>query len=213
MIQLYYSPGTACLAPHFLLEELGLPYELVLVDTEKKQHQEAAYLQLNPKGTIPFLIDDHLHLSESAAICFYLSENYGKHEFASSTDVKERAQLLQWLMYLSNTLQAELLSYFYPERLTEDAITAAQVKAKATQRIALMLDLIDQKLSESNCAYLLGEQISIADLFLFMLCRWTRGMQKPARVYPHLNPYLALLLQRPAIVKAFTMEGLAAPYY
>jgi hypothetical protein len=69
MIQLYYSPGTACLAPHFLMEELGLPYELVLVDTAKKEHQQAAYLQLNPNGKIPLLIDGDLQLTESAAIC------------------------------------------------------------------------------------------------------------------------------------------------
>jgi glutathione S-transferase len=76
-----------------------------------------------------------------------------------------------------------------------------------------MLAYIDDSLAKSNGAYLLGEQLSIADLFLFMLCRWTRGMQKPARAYPHIGPYLSALLERPSIVKTFKMEGVEAPFY
>ncbi|MBC3806451.1 glutathione S-transferase family protein [Undibacterium seohonense] len=217
MIQLYYSPGTACLAPHFLLEELGLAYELVLVDTTKQQHQEAAYLQLNPKGKIPFLIDGELHLSESAAICLYLAEKYadGKQvsHFNPALGTTERARLYQWMFYLSNTLQAELLSYFYPERLSDNEATAAQVKAHAEQRVADMLSYIDAQLNRTPGAYLLGQELSCADLFLFMLCRWTRGMTKPAREYPHLTPYLQKLFDRPSIQNSLEQEGISAPYY
>ena len=217
MIQLYYSPGTACLAPHFLMEELDLPYELVLVDTSKKQHQQPAYLQLNPNGKIPTLIDGDLQLTESAAICMYLADQYAdQHQatnFSPALGTPARAQLYQWMMYLTNTLQAELLTYFYPDRLSEDEACTAQVKAKAEQRVAQMLGYVDDNLAKSKGAYLLGEQLSIADLFLFMLCRWTRGMQKPARAYPHIGPYLHALLERPSIVKAFKMEGVEAPFY
>ena len=219
MMKLYYSPGTACLAPHFLMEELALPYELVLVDTGKKEHQQPAYLQLNPKGTIPLLIDGNLQLTESAAICLYLAERYPDQDpdqgrnFSPAPGTPARARLYQWMLYLSNTLQAELLSYFYPERLHEDAAGAAQVKASAEQRVAQMLGYIDEQLAKSGGPYLLGEQLSIADLFLFMLCRWTRGMQVPARAYPHIGPYLNALSARPSIVKVFRMEGIEAPLY
>ena len=217
MIQLYYSPGTACLAPHFLLEELGLAYELILVDTAKQQHQEAAYLQLNPKGKIPFMVDGELHLSESAAICLYLIEKYTDTQrathFNPAPGTAERAQLYQWMLYLSNTLQAELLSYFYPERLSEDAAGAAQVKAHAEQRVASMLSYIDTQLSKTAGNYLLGHELSCADLFLFMLCRWTRGMNKPAREYPHLKPYLQSMFERRSIQDSLAQEGISAPYY
>ncbi|MDO8176786.1 MAG: glutathione S-transferase family protein [Undibacterium sp.] len=217
MIQLYYSPGTACLAPHFLMEELGLPYELVLVDTSKKEHQQPAYLQLNPNGKIPLLIDGDLQLTESAAICMYLADQYPDssktNNFSPALGTPARAQLYQWMMYLTNTLQAELLTYFYPDRLSEDEACTAQVKAKAEQRVAQMLEYVDANLAKSKGAYLLGTQLSLADLFLFMLCRWTRGMQKPARAYPHIGPYLNVLLERPSIAKAFKMEGVEAPFY
>ncbi|MFZ6750689.1 glutathione S-transferase family protein [Undibacterium sp. Ren11W] len=216
-MQLYYSPGTACLAPHFLLEELGLPYQLVLVDTSKQEHQQAAYLKLNPNGKIPLLIDGDLQLTESAAICLYLADQYGASaqsgNFSPAIATPERARLYQWMMYLTNTLQAELLSYFYPERLHDDVLGAAQVQAHAEQRVAQMLGYIDDNLAQSQGEYLLGEHVSIADLFLFMLCRWTRGMQKPARDYPHVAPYLQRMLTRPSIVKSFEMEGIQAPFY
>lgn len=217
MIQLFYSPGTACLAPHFLLEELGIAYELVLIDTAKQQHQEAAYLKLNPKGKIPFLIDGELHLSESAAICLYLAEKYADARQVSHLNPAigtiERAGLYQWMFYLSNTLQAELLSYFYPERLSNDEATAAQVKVHAEQRVADMLRYIDTQLNITPGTYLLGQELSCADLFLFMLCRWTRGMTKPAREYPLLKPYLQKLFDRPSIRNSLAQEGISAPYY
>lgn len=217
MMQLYFSPGTACLAPHFLLEELGLPFELVLVDTEKKEHQQEAYLKLNPKGKIPLLVDGDLYLTESAAICLYLADNYAKdtehQHFAPALGSSTRAHLYKWMLYLSNTLQAELMTYFYPERQLALPEMAAQLKISAENRVAHMLSFIDDSLSKSEGEFLLGAQLSIADLFLFMLGRWTRGMQKPARAYPHLGPYMDKLFQRPAINRALHNEGLSAPYY
>lgn len=217
MMQLYFSPGTASLAPHFLLEELGLPYELILVDTSKQENQKAEYLKLNPKGKIPLLVDGDLYLTESAAICLHLADNYAKdtghHHFSPPITSITRAHLYKWMLYLSNTLQAELVTYFYPERLLPDAQHAALIKASAEQRVAHMLSYIDDCLAQSSGPYLLGEQVSVADLFLFMLGRWTRGMQKPARAYPHLGPYLTRLFERPSIQGVFQREGISAPYF
>src|SRR5207247_1855079 len=68
MIQLYYHPGNASMAPHMLLEELGVPFELLLVDRAKAAHKSAEYLKLNPNGQIPVLVDSDLVLYETAAI-------------------------------------------------------------------------------------------------------------------------------------------------
>ncbi|HTD05941.1 glutathione S-transferase family protein [Undibacterium sp.] len=217
MIQLYYYPGNANLAPHMLLEELGIPYELVLVDTEKGAQHDPQYMKLNPCGRIPVLVDGDLVLFESAAICLYLADAYPDAGLAPSLGTVQRAHMYKWLMYLTNTLQTELISYFYSDRLANDAAAAAQVKERAEQRVSGMLDMLEAELKENaeqlRGVYLLGPQYSVVDPYLLMLCRWTRAMRKPAKARPYLATYLAQVFSRPAVSRAFEMEGLQAPFY
>ncbi|HEY0845691.1 MAG TPA: glutathione S-transferase N-terminal domain-containing protein [Noviherbaspirillum sp.] len=92
MYTLYYYPGNANLAPHMLLEELGVPYELVLVDREQNAHKQADYLKLNPTGRIPVLIDRDLVLFETAAICLHLVDRHPEAGLAPAVGTAERAE-------------------------------------------------------------------------------------------------------------------------
>jgi glutathione S-transferase len=130
-MKLYFSPGNANLAPHMILEEIGLPFELVVVDRAKNEQLSPEYLKLNPSGRIPVLVDDDLVLFETAAICLHLADTHPQANLVPALGTQQRAQLYKWLMYMTNTLQAELLTYFYPDRLCDDANTATQIKAKA----------------------------------------------------------------------------------
>jgi glutathione S-transferase len=76
VLQLHYFPGNASLAPHMLLEELGVPFELRLVDRAQDAQKSPAYLKLNPNGTIPVLVDGDLVLYETAAICLHLVDTH-----------------------------------------------------------------------------------------------------------------------------------------
>lgn len=212
MYKLYYYPGNANLAPHMLLEELGIDYELVLVDRDNNAHKSPEYLKLNPAGRIPVLIDGDLVLYETAAICLHLVDRHPQAKLAPAVGSIERAHFYKWLVYLTNTLQAELLTYFYPDRLTDDAVAAAQVKAHAESRVGAMLDLIESTLAAGG-PYLLGEHYSAVDPYLLMLARWTRLMQHPARQRPHLARYLDLMVSRPAVQRTFAGEGLTAPLF
>lgn len=213
MYQLYYYPGNANLAPHILLEEIGAGYELVLVDRNQNEHKSPAYLKLNPAGRIPVLIDGGLVLYESAAICLHLADRHAAAGLAPELGSSARAEFYKWLMYLTNTLQAELLLYFYPERLTDDAAAAAQVKAHAESRVGGMLDLIEAALASGMGPFLLGASYRAVDAYLLMLCRWTRNMGHPARARPHLGRFLDTVMARPATQRAFAKEGIAAPFY
>lgn len=211
MYKLYYYPGNANLAPHMLLEELGVDYELVLVDREKDAHKSAEYLKLNPHGRIPTLVDGDLVLYETAAICLHLVDCHPAAGLAPEVGTVERAEFYKWLIYLTNTLQAELITYFYPERLADGDAASAQVKAHAEARVGTMLDLIENTLAECGGPYLLGKRYSAVDPYLLMLSRWTRMMHHPARTRPHLGRFLRMLLERPAIRRAFEQEGLSEP--
>jgi glutathione S-transferase len=215
MYKLYYFPGNANLAPHMLLEEIGAPYELVLVDRDSNEHKSPPYLKLNPTGRIPVLIDGDLVLYETAAICLHLADRHPEAELAPALGTVERAEFYKWLIYLTNTLQAELITYFYPGRLTDDEAAAAQVKAHAQERISGtggMLDIIENQLAQSG-GWLLGARYSAADPYLMMLARWTRGMAHPARERSHLGRYLEAMAARPAVQRAFEQEGLKPPLY
>jgi glutathione S-transferase len=213
MYQLYYFPGNANLAPHILLEEIGVDYELVLVDRNKNEHKSPAYLKLNPTGRIPVLIDGGLVLYETAAICLHLADRHAGAGLAPVLGSNERAEFYKWLVYLTNTVQAELLLYFYPERLADDAVAAAQIKAHAESRTGDMLDLIEAALAAGPGPFLLGTQYRAVDPYLLMLSRWTRGMRNPARKRPHLGRFLETMMARPATQRAFAAEGIAAPFY
>ena len=76
MIQLYYFPGNASLTPHMVLEELGVPFELRLVDRANAAHKSRDYLKLNPNGQIPVLVDGDLVLYETVAICLHLVDTH-----------------------------------------------------------------------------------------------------------------------------------------
>ena len=215
MYQLYYSPGKANLAPHMLLEEIGVPFQLVAVDTDNNAHRGAAYLRLNPNGRLPTLVDGDLVLYEAAAICLHLADRHPEARLAPALGTAERAHFYKWLMYLTNTLQAELITYFYPERLTDDDAATAQVKRHAEARVGTMLDLIEETLAQNAGAgrgpFLLGDSFTAVDPFLLMLCRWTRNMRHPARARSHLGRTLETLLARPAVLRAFAGEGIVAP--
>ena len=214
MIKLHYFPGNASFMPHVLLQEIGVPFELQLVDRTVNAHKSPEYLQLNPNGLIPVLVDGKLVLYETAAIALHLADTHPAAGLAPALGTAERAQFYKWLIWLTNTMQATLIHYFYPERMVApgNAEGAAQVKAAAQQKVAGCLAQIDAQLASHGGPWLLGAQYSAADAFAFMLCRWTRGFSdKPARDYPHIGPYLQRMLARPAVQRVFEAEKLAAP--
>lgn len=213
MIRLHYFPGNASLIAHILLEEMGEKFELLLVDRDAGAHRAGEYLKLNPNGQIPVLVDGDLVLYETAAICLHLAETH-PHAALVPLAPAERAHFHKWLMWLTNTLQATLMLYFYPERWVDDgnAEGAAQLKAHAEAKVGAMLDILDAHLAGQGGRWMLGEQYSLLDPYVLVLCRWTRGFNRPARGLPHLGPYLQQGLARPAVARAFATEKLAQPY-
>lgn len=218
MITLHYHPGNASFTPHVLLHETGAPFQLSLVDRGARAHKSEAYLRLNPNGLIPVLEDGELVLYETAAICLHLADTHPGAALAPALGTPERAQLYKWLMWLTNTVQATLMHYFYPERMVDAGNTeaAAQVRAHAQARVSECLVQIDDHLARQarthDQPWMLGASYSLLDPYVWMLCRWTRGFATgPARSYAHIGPYLERVAQRPAMQRAIATEQLAPP--
>ncbi len=214
MITLHYYPGNASFTPHVLLQEIGVPFELELVDRTRGAHKSPAYLALNPNGLIPVLVDGDLVLYETAAICLHLADTHPEAGLAPALGSVERAHFYKWLVWLTNTMQATLMHYFYPDRMVDEdhAAAAAQVRAHAQAKVHACLDQIDTQLASHGGPWLLGDRYSAADPYAFMLCRWTRGFaEQPARAYPHIGPFLQRMLARPAVQRAIVAEKLPEP--
>jgi glutathione S-transferase len=218
VIQLHYYPGNASMVPHVLLHELKLPFELKLVDRTRGAHKNADYLKLNPNGLIPVLRDGALVLYETAAICLHLVDTHPQAGLAPALGSAERAHFYKWLIWMTNSLQATLLPYFYPERSVDEGNVdgAAQVRNHAQQRVGELLAQLDAQLESHGRPWLMSAGYSALDPFAFVMCRWTRGFKgpaaKPAREWPHLSPYLERMLARPAVQRVLADEKLPEPW-
>jgi glutathione S-transferase len=212
MYKLYYAPGNANLAPHMLLEEIGARFELVLVDSSRNELKSPAYLKLNPHGRVPTLVDGDLVLYETAAICLYLLDRHPEVRMAPERGTAERAHFYKWLIYLTNTVQADMIVYYHTEKWAPSEAAAAEVKRQTEANLIGMFEQIERSLGEQG-PYLLGNRLSIVDHYLLMLARWSRGFKKPARTMPHIGRLLETVSARPAVQRAFASEGLAAPFY
>ena len=215
-MQLHYYPSTAAMIPHILLEELGIPYERVLVDRMQNRHKEPAYLALNPNGLIPVLTDGDLVLYETAAIVLHLCDTHPQAGLAPPLGTPQRAHFYKWLMWLANTLHPTLLVCFYPERWVNEgnAQGAAEVKGRAQQKVVELLGQIDELVARNGDRWLLGEGYSALDAYAFTLCRWTRNFpQGKARERTHLGPYLQRVSERPAVQRVFAAEQISAPFF
>ncbi len=211
MYRLFYYPNNASLAPHLVLAHIGAPFELELVDRKAEAQKSADYLKLNPAGRIPTLVDGDTVLFESPAICLYLAEKHMDAGLAATPGSPHRAKFLQWLMYLTNTLQADYMVYCYPAKHTADPEGVEAVKAAHSDRVAADLNILDEALAGQT--YLVGDTVTICDYFLLMLCIWASDMPTPPQSFPNLGAYLKRLSGLDVVSRVCEREGISlAPF-
>ncbi len=205
-MRLHYLPGTAAIAPHATLAEIGIPYELVQVDRDDNGRVSEEYLALNRWGKIPTLEDGDFVLTESAAICLYLAEKFPDARLAPRAATRERAELYRWLLWLSNTVQTAQMRHFYPERYG-----TAGVEEAANAELADHYDLLDAHLADRH--WLVGEERTVADFFLFMLTRWGRFLEPAAWDRPGLRAHWLRTLELRGPRKVIEEQGLPLPEF
>lgn len=206
MYTLYYSPGTASMVVHLALLEIGAPYQLELVDFDKKAQRAPTYLKLNPNGLVPTLVIDGRPRVESAALLTMLAERHPEAGLIPPASTPERELWQQWVAYLSNTLMSAYRLWFYPGELGNEEHPPA-LRAALQRKIESVWDHLDAHLA-AHGPYLLGAQFSGADLLLTMLMRWSRNMPRPVTEWPALKHLADLVRARPSWKKLYELEGL-----
>jgi glutathione S-transferase len=196
--RLYGRENAGSLAVQMVLEEIGAPYELTFVS--KSDAQLGAYRRINPAGKIPALVlPDGTAVSESAAILIHLCGAHPAARLAPEPGSAAHARFLQWMVYLSANLYDTALRYYYAERYSNAATAAAGIQAQALSDFSGQLEFVSGALSP----YVLGESLSAADPYLYMLAGWyPEEATAPHKRLPQLARHAELMRRRPATIKA-----------
>jgi glutathione S-transferase len=210
MYTLYYFPGNASFAPHVLLQESGAAHQLKLVDRKVNAHKESAYLSINPAGRIPAFEDGDLVMYEAAAVCLHLCDLHPEMNMAPDAGSKDRGIFYKWLMFLTNSIQPDVLQYYYTDRYTTDPAGIDGVKQSAKDRVQNWFDIIENTMGDGP--YLLGASPSAVDVYLLMVSRWSRFLDRPPKSMTKIGPLLERMLERPAVKKAIEVEGIEGPF-
>lgn len=206
MYQLYYSPSTASLAVHWMLIEIGAPFELVLTDIATGANRTPDYLKLNPSGVVPTLIVDGAPVLESAAILMLLAERHADKGLTPAAGTPERAAYFQWMVYLANALLPSFRAWYYPHEPAGEA-NAEAAQAAARARVEAVWDRVDAQLAAKG-PYMLGERLSAVDFLATMLMRWSRNLPRQATAWPNIARYLARMRAMPSLREVHAREGL-----
>lgn len=206
MYTLYYAPGAASLAVHWMLIEIGAPFETVALDFEKKDQKRPDFLKLNPAGMVPTLVDNGEVFTEVAAILTWLAERHQKAGFSVAPDDPRRRLYLQHMFHLANTLQPAFRLWFYPDE-GAGAENAEATQKFAREKIEAVWTRYDALFADAR-PFLLGDEMTAADFLLTMLARWSRNMPKPATKWLHLSAYIARMKNRAALREVHRREGL-----
>jgi glutathione S-transferase len=179
-MKLYFAPQTRAIRPLIMLEELAVPYEVVLIDFKNGEHKGVEYRKIHPHGQLPALQDGTLTMFESAAICAYLADKFPDKRMAPALGTIERGMYYQWLFYSMAALEAYALD---------------------RERIRECFTVLDSVVNGQE--FIVGNKITAADVMVGSGVIWLDARHHLLSEYPSLEAYAKRLLARPSFQRAF----------
>ncbi|HEX5258059.1 MAG TPA: glutathione binding-like protein [Sphingomicrobium sp.] len=215
--RLYYSPGACSMAPHILLEEIGLPYELELVssrgDREGAMTATDSWRTMNPKGRIPALQPVAGNsggapdlLTEVPAILLFLGQSHPEAGLVPR-DPARLARCIEWTNWLSGNVHA--MSYgqiWRAQRFSDDEQALDGIRAKGRSALCEQYEFIERVLADGR-DWAVGAAYSIVDPYLLVFFQWGQRVGLDMGSYPSWCALTDRLLKRPAVERALSNEG------
>lgn len=200
-MKLYYSPGACSLSPHIALHEAGLAYTPVLASTKSHKLQDGTdYYSINPLGYVPVLeLDDGTRLREGPAIVQYIADQVPLKMLAPQNGSLQRYRLQEWLTFIGTELHKGFSPLFNPA-------TPEDYKPMVRERLLQRLQWVDSQLAGKQ--YLMGDQFTVADGYLFTVTNWTQPTNLDISGLANLAAYRERVGARPAVQAAMKAEGL-----
>jgi glutathione S-transferase len=207
---LYFSPGACSFVPHVMLELAQTPFEAHLVKLHRGEHLSPEFKALNPEAQVPVLVHEERVLTQIVAITLYLNDLFpGAHLLPS--DAFERAQVMQTLAWMNNTVHPTFTHVFRPAHFSDDPVVQADIKAHAIRKYQEHLITLDafvaQQLGKGRLG-LGGEHLGPLDAYALTLCRWgTLALLEPTQ-FPNLWAHVQHIAQHPDVARAIATERL-----
>jgi glutathione S-transferase len=200
-MKLYYAPGACSLAPHIILRESGLKFELEKVDLGTKTTASGEdFLETNRKGYVPALrLDTGEVLTEASVILQYIADQNPRAGLIPAQGSFERYRLLEHLNFVSTEFHKTLGAFFNPAMTPKWRDSQLALFSRRAQHL-------EAHFSEN--AYLMGSDFTIADAYLFTVLGWTGMHGIDLGSYPNLRGYIGRIEARPAVIEAMVAEGL-----
>jgi len=200
-MKLFYSPGACSMAPHIVLREAQLAFDLERVDlgAHKTQH-DADYYGINPKGYVPLLeLDNGERLSEGPVICQYIADKAGNTALMPAAGSMARYRVMEWQSYITSELHKSFSPLFNPA-------TEASTRDTFSNALRRKFEWVDSRLEGKP--YLTGEDFTAADAYLFTVAAWARLVKLELSDLKHLQAFMQRVSARPAVKAAMQAEGL-----
>ena len=200
-MKLYYSPGACSLSPHIALHEAGLAYTPVLASTKSHKLQDGTdYYTINALGYVPVLeLDNGERLREGPAIVQYIADQVPDKQLAPANGTLARYRLQEWLTFIGTELHKGFSPLFNPA-------TPDDYKPLVRERLLQRLQWVDGQLAGKQ--YLMGDQFTVADGYLFTVTNWTQPTNLDISGLANLAAYRERVGARPAVQAAMKAEGL-----
>jgi len=199
-MKLYILPGACSLASAISLHEAGIPFELVKVDRLTKRAEGADFAQINSKGYVPALrLDDGQVLTENVAVLQYIADRQPSAKLAPPAGTLERYRLVEWLAFINSEIHKGFSPLFN---------SAASDDTKQYARNQLQKRLTWLQGAMGSREFLMGDQFTVADAYLFTVLRWGAHVGVDLGQWPALKSFHERVGARPHVIEAMRAEGL-----
>lgn len=199
-MKLFYSPNACSLAPHIVLRELGLPFDLIKVDLQQHLTELGEdFYRINKKGQVPVLqLEDGYFLTEGAVISQFLVDQFERRDLLAEINTVERYQTLSWMNFIAAEIH-KAYSPFFHESYGEDSKTIFSTILNKHYA------WVDQQLDGQN--YLMGSNFTIADIYLFVVTRWADFIGLDLGHFIHLTAFMQRIARRQTVQDAIAAEA------
>jgi len=200
-MKLYYSPGACSLAPHIVAHEAGIPLDLVKVDIPNKKTADGGdFWAINPKGYVPALqLDNGEVLTEVGVIMQYLADQKPESGLSPKAGTMARYHLMEAVSFAATEVHKQIGALFNPKLTPE-------MREIQSATIGRRLDALEKMLAGKS--YIMGEQFSVADAYLFTVLNWTGMLKFDLSKWPNIQALQARVAARPQVQATLKAEGL-----